>query len=1118
MVRCPSCSAEWPEGARFCGACGATLDRSCEACGEPLPPGARFCLSCGTPVSGGPAAAPTHGRARAAEERRAVTILFADLVGFTERSDRADPEDVRTTLLPFHAHVKQDIERYGGTLDKFIGDAVMGVFGAPVAHEDDPLRAVRAALRILRTIDELRERDPSLQIRVAVNTGEAVVALGDGPQVGEAVAGDVVNTASRMQALAPPGGIVIGETTYRHVRDVVEAERLPPARVKGKAEPIVVWQVMGERDPSTTARVTTTRFVGRERELAMLTDLLDRTTAMRAPHVVTITGEPGIGKSRLVDELRMLVDSRTAWFEGRCLPYGETVTLSPVADLVRAAAGIGASDPATVAAEELRRAFVDAGVGHPEANGLAGRLEPALGLAEADDADAVTASEMGTALGALLTGAPRPVVVAIHDLHWADVLVLDVLTHALRHLGDRPALVIGTARPELHDRDARWPPPALEATTLRLAPLSPEQTESLVASLVAEVSLGAETRASLLQRAAGNPLFALEYIRMLADDAPPSGGVPETIQSLIAARIDAVPPSSRSRLLDAAVAGTEFWPALLSRLAGSSEREVRDDITGLVQRGLVRPAPTTLEDHPAFAFTHDLIREVAYARIPRAERARRHLATAEWIDETLGERRAERADVLAQHFSTAFDLASSARAEDLIRRARTPAVRWLTEAGRRAMAADPRGAFTWLDRAASMAAPDSVDLADALSASGAAGWRSGLLAPSDVLDRYEGAASIRRALGHRRELGDILIRMSSQLAIVGRTAESRTVLAEAIELLETGSPDRRLAGAYAHRAEASLFAGDREAAMADAARTLAILGEDSIDEFAVMALHLRGDARCSLGDREGLLDLERALTISEATQRSADIITSESYVADWMLAFDGPTASWPHYGRSIATAEESGVLSQGLWSKAGALFSLYELGRDEDVLRISEEILALGKDRLDATVWVFAQVLRTEVLLDMGRTGEVVPADELLELARAAQDPQTVAPALLAAARIALVEGDVAGAERGLREFASVTRDVAPEFREATLARAARVAVALRRSDVLRELIDASSGELPHHAHNLASARAALLELGGRRDEARDAYLEAAAGWDAFGSPREAAFARIGAERCGGTG
>jgi class 3 adenylate cyclase/tetratricopeptide (TPR) repeat protein len=1058
-----------------------------------------------------------HGRTAAPpEERRAVTILFADLVGFTERSDRADPEDVRTTLLPFHAHVKEDIERYGGTLDKFIGDAVMGVFGAPVAHEDDALRAVRAALRILRTIEELRERDPALRIRVAVNTGVAVVALGEGPQIGEAVAGDVVNTASRMQGLAPPDGIVIGETTYRHVRDHVVAERLPPAKVKGKAEPLTVWHVTGERDPSTTARVSTAHFVGRDRELDMLSALLDRTRSTQTPHVATITGEAGIGKSRLVDELRMLVDAGSAWFEGRCVPYGEAVTLAPIGDVIRAATRIGPAELPDMATTSLRRAFVAAGFRQLDADGLASRLQPALGLTRSEDA-AVTPAEMGMALGALLETVSRPIVVVVQDLHWANPLVLDVLTEVLRHLAHWPALFIGTARPEFRDRGVHWPPPAVEATTLHLSPLSAEQTEALVHSLIAEVTLGTEARASLLERAGGNPLFALEYVRMLMDGVQETGAVPESIQALIAARIDAVPGRGRSLLLDASVAGTEFWPKLLATIGSMPEAAVREDLTALVQRGLVRPTPSTVEGHPAFGFTHDLIREVAYARIPRAERARRHLAVAEWLRAAFGDRYAERADLLAKHFATAYDLAGSARADDLVARARAPAVRWLTEAGRRAIAADPRGAFASLDRAASLAERGSVEEADALSVSALAGRRCGRLGPDDVLARYRRAASIRRRRGDGPELGDILIRMSSQLAIIGRTRESRDTLAEAIGLLEAEPPDRRLAGAYAYRAEASLFAGDREAAMGDAARALQILGEDSLDEFTVMALHLRGDARCSLGDRGGLRDLERALGTSIATQRSSDIVTSESYVAEWALAFEGPAAAWPHYERSIAIAEGSGVISQGLWLKAGSLFSLYELGRNDDVLHLAQEILSLGKDRLDATVWVFAQVFRSETLLDLERTEDVVDPTELLERAQAAEDIQTLAPALLAVGRIELAAGDRDEAERRLSEFIETTRDVAPEYREAVLSRAARLAVAVGRTDLLRELVDASAGSLPHHARNLASARAALLELRGRTDEAREAYLEAAKAWEAFDCVREAGFARAAAERCAPT-
>jgi tetratricopeptide (TPR) repeat protein len=500
--------------------------------------------------------------------------------------------------------------------------------------------------------------------------------------------------------------------------------------------------------------------------------------------------------------------------------------------------------------------------------------------------------------------------------------------------------------------------------------------------------------------------------------------------------------------------------------------------------------------------------------MPRAERARRHLAAADWLERAMGERRAERTEQLAQHFSTAFDLATAARADALAERARRPAAHWLIEAGRHAIAADPRGAFASLERATTIAEPGSGEEAEILSASALAGRRSGLLPPDEILERYRRAVSIRRALGQRRELGDVLLRMSSQLAIVGRPSESRETLAEAIELLEAGPRDRRLAGAYAYRAEASLLAGDLEGAMRDAGKTLDLLGEDSIDEWAVMALHLRGDARCSMGDRQGLRDLERALEISTATQRFSDIVTSDSYVADWTLAFEGPAASWPHYERSIETAERAGVVSQGLWSRAGGLFSLFELGRDDDVLELAGQILAHGKDRLDATVWVFASVLRSEVLLDRDETAEVVDPAELVEHARAAEDLQAVAPALVTAGRIDLAAGDPTAGERALEEFERVTRDVAPEYREAILARAARLALTLRRADVLRQLVTASVGRLPHHARNIASARAAVLELDGRTDVARAAYLDAASGWDAFGSVREAAFARAGAERC----
>ncbi len=1041
--------------------------------------------------------------------------MFADLVGFTERSDRADPEDVRTTLLPFHARVKEDIERYGGHLDKFIGDAVMGVFGAPVAHEDDALRAVRAAMRIVRTIDELRERDPDLRVRVAVNTGEAVVAFGEGPQVGEAVAGDVVNTASRMQALAPPGGVVIGEATYRRVRNHVVAEAMPPARVKGKADPVAVWRVLGERDPSTVARISPVRFVGRDRELALLADLFDRTVADRKAHLVTISGEAGIGKSRLVEELRALVADRAAWLEGRSVPYGEAVTYSMLADVVRAAAGIGPTDEPAEVSRKLRAAALGSGIEERAVDAVVMPLEPALGLLRDDLETQVGPAEIGASVAALVGTGSRPIVLALHDLHWADEVVLEATAAAVRRLADSPVLVLATTRPELYDRDVRWPPAGAEATTVPLSALSPEQTEALVVSLIANAALAPDARASLLQRAAGNPLFALEYARMLADDVRRGDlAVPETIQALIAARIDAVADGARTLLHDAAVVGTEFWPALLAAVGSRAEEVVRQDLADLVARGLVRPTLSSLEGHEAFAFTHELIRDTAYGRIPRAERARRHLAVAEWLEAAAGERAGERAEALAQHFATAVELAEAARDRQLLDRARMPAAHWLVEAGRRALSADARRAFTLLEHAAAIADDGTRELATALMDSALAGRRGGTLAPAEVLDRYERAERIWRALEDPLGLGEVLVRMGSQLGAMARTAESRERLAEAIAVLEPVPPGRQLAAAYAHRAEEALFAGDVRSALSDAERTIEIFGGDTRDELAVMALHIRGDARCSLGDVGGLDDLRRALEISDAMQRPNDVVTSENYLAEWLWAFEGPTSGWPHYAQAERVAERNGNVSQGLWTKAARLQLLYELGRDDELLHVADEVLARGKERLDATVWVFAQAYRAEALVELGRADEAIDPAELLGHARAAEDVQAVAPALLAAAALALATGDRPTAVAHVLEFERVTRVAAREYREGILARASRVCVKLGLRDVLHDLVAQSEGIVPHHRCNLASARAALLELDGDLAGAREAYLDAAEAWERFGSAREAAFARAGAERC----
>jgi class 3 adenylate cyclase len=374
-VTCPSCAYENNDDARFCAGCGAALGATCSTCETIVPPGGRFCPNCGTPVPDARTAETP------VEERRVVSILFADLAGFTSTSDQADPEDVRRTLIPFHTIAKEEIERFGGTLDKFVGDAAMGVFGAPVAHEDDPERAVRAALAI-----QARTADMAIPVRAAVNTGEAVVTFATGPQIGENVAGDVVNTASRLQGVAPHGGVVVGESTYRSTRDAVDYGELEPVEVKGKADPLRVWLAGSVRTEAPgRADEDATPFVGRERERHLLRELFDRSVRESSLQFVTIVGEPGIGKTRLVADLHEHLLTGTApvtWYRGRCLPYGESVTFAPLEEIVREATGVMRSDDREEAAGKLADHIARLEPRATEAEWLRARLAPLIGLAE----------------------------------------------------------------------------------------------------------------------------------------------------------------------------------------------------------------------------------------------------------------------------------------------------------------------------------------------------------------------------------------------------------------------------------------------------------------------------------------------------------------------------------------------------------------------------------------------------------------------------------------------------------------------------------------------------------------------------------------------------------------
>ena len=424
----------------------------CVRCAAELAERAKFCSECGTPQ---PASGPP-----AAEERKVVTALFCDLVGFTARSDSADPEDVRARIRPYHQRLRHEIERYGGTVEKFVGDAVMAVFGAPVAHEDDAERAVRAALELLEAIADLNDADPdlALAVRIGIETGEAVVVLDARPELGEGfVTGDVVNTASRLQGVAAAGGIVIGPGAHRAVADIFDLDEQPAAALKGKAEPVGVWSVRGARSRLGVGVVRdhTVPMVGRELELMLLTGTFDRSVRDAALQLVTLVGEPGAGKSRLLAELGMAIDVRpdlVRWRQGHCLPYGDGITFWALGEIVKAHAGILDSDDPGRTLERLAAAVP---ADTAERDWLIARLRPLVGLEAAAGASREEAFTAWRAFCESLA-ADGPAVLVFEDLHWADDALLDFVEHLVEFSVGVPVLVVCTARPELIERRPAW--------------------------------------------------------------------------------------------------------------------------------------------------------------------------------------------------------------------------------------------------------------------------------------------------------------------------------------------------------------------------------------------------------------------------------------------------------------------------------------------------------------------------------------------------------------------------------------------------------------------------------------------------------------------------------------
>jgi class 3 adenylate cyclase len=590
--------------------------QTCPNCGHENPPGARFCNACASPLA---ASAPGL-----AEERKLVSVLFVDLVGFTARSEELDPEDVRAIQAPYFARVRTVIESFGGTVEKFIGDAVMAVFGAPVAHGDDPERAVRAALAIVEAVD--------LDVRLAVNTGEALVSVAANPAQGEGiVSGDVVNTAARLQSAAPVNGILVGVETYHATRNAIAYEQLEPVVAKGKQEPVAVWRALAPRVALGTRAEASVPMLGRTSELEALLGVWDRVVADRRPQLVTLFGPAGIGKSRLSSEFTKAVqqrDARVVW--GRSLPYGEVTPYGAFAAQVKQIAHMFDTDPTPDAAQKLERTTSELLDG--EAAEVASHIAMLIGIGRegaGGDRQTLFYSARRFVEG---VAAEQPTVLIFEDIHVAAPSMLDLLEMLASRVRDVPLLLLTQARPELLAERPAWGGGLPTYSALQLEPLSHDVSAELARRLFEAAGARDQVAGVLAGTAEGNPLFLEELVASVAEGRADARGLPTSIRGIVAARLDALPPAERDALLDASVVGKVFWPGAL----GAATSETLDALEG---RDLIRRDPISRlgSEHAQFAFKHQLIREVAYATLPRARRRERHAAIALFLEEAVGE-------------------------------------------------------------------------------------------------------------------------------------------------------------------------------------------------------------------------------------------------------------------------------------------------------------------------------------------------------------------------------------------------------------------------------------------------------------------------------------------------
>jgi class 3 adenylate cyclase/tetratricopeptide (TPR) repeat protein len=1101
----------------------------CSSCSQENPDGFRFCGNCGSPVDD--AASTT------VEERKVVTVLFCDLVGFTARSDQADPEDVRALLRPYHVRLRREIERLGGTVDKFIGDGVMAVFGVPNVHEDDPERAVRCALRVLDAIAELNEATPELglAVRIGIMTGEAAVILDPRPHETEGVVGDVVNTASRLQGAAPTGTVVVGEPTWWATRTVFHYKELQPVQVKGKAQPLPVWRAVAPRSRLgvDVEQRPATLLVGRDHELDLLRRLYRQTQRKHAVQLVNIVGEPGIGKSRLVRELLRFVDEQSelvVWRQGRCLPYGDGITFWALGEIVKAEAGVLESDDAAMVTAKLKAAITALVADQDEREWLQLRVAPLLGLA-GDATMPVEQAEQFTAWRRFLEAmaANGPMILVVEDLHWADDALVAFLEHLLGTVRGVSLLIVITARPELFERHPGWPRDAERSTMIPLNPLDSGDTARLVGALLGRSRLPAELEASLLERADGNPLYAEEYVRLLADRgllaAPErlwgasSAGLPfpPTVQALIAARLDALPGRRKGLLQDAAVVGKVFWSGALAVMAGLHGDTVRAELDALQRAELVRSTSvSSVHGQEEYAFWHALVRDVAYAQLPRLERARRHQAAAEWIEGLAGTRLIDHAELLAHHYTKALELirlAGVAPAHAQLDAIQERARRFLVLAGDRAMHLDVTKAVSYYDQALALHPEERPDRPMVLAKAAEAARQAGELVRAE--HAYAEAVARFRARHDPLGTGDVLLGFAQVLRNRGETARAQAAVTEALHLLSGRPPNAELAGAYMQMAFHELAAGHPERVVAWADKTLALAAQIDIDAHKIRALEHRGLARSELGDVAGLEDTRVALraAVDRGLTNLAVTIANNLGEDEWPIL--GPTAALETLRWGLQLASQRGLAEAAMYLRTSALGPQFDLGHWGRLLQTAEEVRTWSETQGVEYLRLWAEFRQAEVLVHRGRRAQAAAlVVRFLPGVRAIGELEILAPALTVAALVKHAQGRPVAAGRLVDELSAAMNGRSAWQWANQLPDLVRLCVATGRWQLAGDLVDRAQLPAARHRHARLTAQAVIAEASGDLHRAAQAYGEAATRWAEYGHPFEYARALLGQGRC----